>query len=155
MKSGKYRLQHYVILNDTCDNDSHKLWSRHNAGGDTSNRYGGMGIAFAHDSIDCKEETYHNVHVTVGKKTLAKKIPSDKFVGLRSEVELIMPDKKFICEAFIDYEANGNFEKVASFNYNSKASGVNDTAEVLYCWIRTNGKAFEVEMRDEEYSKLK
>lgn len=154
MESSKYRLQHYVEFNSSLDNDSMKLFSRHNAGGDTSNRYGGMGIAFAHDGIDCKEETYHNVHIKVGSKSLTKKIPDGKFVGLRAEIELKMPEKKFHCEAFIDYDANNNWEKVASFDYTSKSSGVNDKLPVLYCWIRTNGPAFEIPMKDEEYSKL-
>jgi hypothetical protein len=154
MKSGKYRLEVEIMFNDSLDNDSHKLWSRHNAGGDASNRYGGMGLAYSHTDVDCKEETYHNVHIQVGNKKLAKPIPNGKWVALRSEIELQMPAKKFICEAFIDYDLTGNFEKVASFTYTSKASGVNDELPELYCWNRTNGAAFEVPMRNEKYVKL-
>ena len=104
MKSGKYRLQLESKFNSTLDNLSLKLWSRHNAGGDAANRYGGMGISFEHGAVGCKEEPYHNVHVNIGSKTLSKKISDGTWVGLRFDCQLTMPEKKFKVEAFVAYD---------------------------------------------------
>ena len=47
-----------------------------------------------------------------------------------------------------------NYEKVAEWTYTSKASGVNDKVEELYCWVRTNGPTKDLDLRKEEYIKL-
>jgi hypothetical protein len=154
MKTSKFRLQLETEFNSTLDNASLKLFSRHNAGGDTANRYGGMGLAFKHDSIDVKEETYHNVHKSIATKKLPKAIPNDKPVVLRYDCALEMPAKKFTVEGFIDYDLNGNFVSVGKVSYTSSAPGVSDDKEVLYCWVRTNGAAKDIVFRNEKYIQL-
>ena len=154
MKTGKLRLQYETMFNSTLDNNSDKLFCRHNAGGDERNRYGGMGLSFSHTSVECKEEPYHNVHKTVGSKKLAKAIPNGKWTGLRYDCSLQMPEKKFKVEGFIDYDLNGNWVKVCEFNHTSTASGVNDELEDLYAWVRTNGKAKDIGFRNEKLIQL-
>ena len=151
---GKLRLQHEVMFNDTLDNDSNKLYSRHNAGGDEANRYGGMGLAFGHDTYDVKEEVYHNVHKSIKSGKLPKPIPNGKWVGLRFDCKLEMPGKKFNVQGFIDYDLDEKWVKVCDVDYTSNAPGVTEQLEDLYCWIRTNGPAKDIGFRNEKYIQL-
>lgn len=128
-----------------------KMRSRHNEGGDPTNRFGGYGFAVTTTKWDAKREDYHNVHTKTGSGDLPFTIKNQEYFTVEFTVK----------------QEGGQVEQIATINGTeimnkrdaSPESYMVDEASFMkqsYLWVRQNVKqGTKAELRIKELTVTK
>ena len=102
----------FNIMDSSVDNLSLKTRSRHQAGGNCQQRFGGFGNAISLGEIDQKTESCHNFHENGNKTKLSKKLEVGKWYKARYQCKDADDRKsvKFTC--WIDYNDGKGYIEV-------------------------------------------
>ncbi len=130
------------IFNETLDNRSYEWFSRHNEGGAEANRTGGDQNHFALKTRGAKHESYHaSYHETVNDGPY----PDKKQIKVGDEVRVAIVGTKngrnYKSESFIDWDHNGNYQKVMESDYTEQECPEGCDLQPLYWRFRVNGDA--------------
>jgi len=127
------------IFNGTLDNRSYEWFSRHNEGGPPENRTGGDQNHFALKTRGAKHESYHaSYHETVSDGPY----PNGKQIKVGDEVRIAIVGTKngrnYKSTSFIDWDHNGNYEKVMESDYNETETPAGADKQPLYWRFRNS-----------------
>lgn len=126
-------------------NTTWRLRSRHNEGGDCSQRFGGFGATCerAEQLAEYATEPCHNIHENVVKKPLAKKLEVGKWFKFRYSVCNSADNKTVKFKTEYDYLDGNGWVTVLTGSHNSpKAYYMNeaDFKKRSYAWLRINNE---------------
>jgi hypothetical protein len=129
------------IFDESLENFSLEVDSRHNEGGAIANRTGGFQNALHRKTVGGKYESYHKSYHDLGDKTYpnGREIKSGDTVSFAL---LTFHDGINYEETmFIDWDHNGNYQKVFNAKYIEKENPEGALKEPLYWRWRVNGTA--------------
>lgn len=130
------------IFNETLDNRSYEWFSRHNEGGAKENRTGGDQNHFSLKERGAKHESYHaSYHESVKDGPY----PNGKEIKVGDEVRIAIVGTKngtnYKSQSFIDWDHNGNYQKVMESDYTEQETPGGCEPQPLYWRFRVNGNA--------------
>jgi hypothetical protein len=154
------RLESDFMFEDTnIDNSTWRLRSRHNMGGDCSNRFGGFGFTVERTQFGGKTESCHNEHEnSLPDKKLPTAIKEKQWVRIRCDCKNSPDNKEVLMSMAIDYKDGKGFQTVWEGKHSSPQAFYMDEklyAEESYIWLRiNNGKTGRVAFKDLLLTKL-
>ena len=133
----------FNLKTPTVDNLSLKSRSRHQAGGDAANRFGGFGSSISLDEVGSKTEAYHNMHENSKSASLKRKLKNGAWYKARFEVKNIESDKKVQYTTWLDYnDGNGLVQVLQQIHPKPKDYYMNKDLfkKESWVWIRMNNE---------------
>ncbi|TVM01113.1 MAG: hypothetical protein CV087_11315 [Candidatus Brocadia sp. WS118] len=130
----------FNILDDTVENFSQKVRSRHQEGGSPENRFGGVGFTIARPNVGHKIEKFHNEHEKGFDEILQKKLELNKWYKSRFTCQDV-PDG-ILQRGEIDYNDGNGYVKVSETVFKNPPAyyvDKNKFMEESYIWLRLNG----------------
>lgn len=130
---------HLVSGSGGVENISLKLLSRHQEGGDCSNRGGGEGFSIDHSGWNCKREKCHNIHSSIGSGNVPKSVQDNKWHKVKFSLK--HEGSGIRLKGAIDYMDGAGFKEVMNKVDSNPDAWFMDKALNMknsYIWIRLN-----------------
>lgn len=130
----------FNLLDDTVENFSQKVRSRHQEGGSPENRFGGVGFTIARPNVGHKIEKFHNEHEKGFDEILQKKLELNKWYKSRFTCQDV--PEGILQRGEIDYNDGNGFIKVSETVFKNPPAyyvDKNKFMEESYIWLRLNG----------------
>jgi len=129
------------IFDQSLDNRSYEVDSRHNEGGAIANRTGGFQNHLTTTKCGGKYESYHKSYHDLGEKTY----PNGRKINYGDEVRCALVTNhdgiNYEEWMFIDWDHNGKYEQVFTAKYIEKENPEGALKQPLYWRFRVNGNA--------------
>lgn len=130
-----------MFESSSINNTTLRLRSRHNEGGDCSNRFGGFGATVERQTAEYQTESCHNNHENAISKGLDTPLQNNKWYGFRYSCFNNPQNTEVNFKTEYDYKDGKGFITVAEGKHTSPKDYYMDEATFMkesYVWLRIN-----------------